>query len=97
MPRIFSGPIAAANVLLKDSDRRDALAQQFNVLAVEMESSGIADAAWINGRSGYLSVRGICDYCDAAKGDVWQGYAAVSAAACVRAVIEAMIACTNES
>jgi nucleoside phosphorylase len=95
MPRLFSGPIASANTLLRDPAKRDELHRQFGVLAVEMESSGIADAAWISGRAGYLTIRGICDYCDPAKGDVWQGYAAVTAAACTRAIIESMAACQH--
>jgi hypothetical protein len=54
---------------------------------VEMEGFGIAEATWNLGR-GYLVVRGICDYCDSHKNDVWQGYAAVVAAAYARAVLE---------
>jgi len=35
-----------------------------------------------------LVVRGICDYCDDNKNDLWQGYAAVVAAAYTRALLE---------
>jgi nucleoside phosphorylase/tetratricopeptide (TPR) repeat protein len=86
-PRVLKGPIASANVLLKDADRRDALRDTFKVKAVEMEASGVADAAWEH-TVGYLVVRGICDHCDAHKGDAWQMYAAVVAAAYARAVLE---------
>ena len=55
-------------------------------MAVEMEGSGIADAAWVAGQH-YLVIRGICDYCDDKKNDAWQGYAAVAAAAYARVVI----------
>ena len=88
-PRVFLGPIASANTLLKDRAKRDALRDQFSVRAVEMEGSGIADATWTHG-IGYLVVRGICDYCDASKDDTWQKYAAMAAAAYVRALLEAM-------
>lgn len=88
-PRIFSGPIAAANKLLKNPKKRDYLREKFRVKAVEMESSGIADATWSHG-VGYLTVRGICDYCDLEKGDVWQKYAAIIAAAYTRALFENM-------
>lgn len=54
-----------------------------------MEASGIADASW-NQSVGYLVVRGICDYCDAQKNDLWQEYAALAAAAYTRAVIETL-------
>lgn len=85
-PRVFAGPIAAANVLLKNASRRDALRDMFQVKAVEMEGSGIADATWEH-ECGYLVVRGICDYCDAHKGDDWQKYAALAAAAYTYALI----------
>lgn len=55
--------------------------------AVEMEASGIADATW-NHDTGYLVIRGICDYCDKHKNDVWQEYAALVAAAYTRSLIE---------
>jgi len=56
---------------------------------VEMEGSGIADATWNAGQH-YLIIRGICDYCDENKNDLWQGYAAVAAAAYTRALISSM-------
>ena len=88
-PRFFTGPIASANILLKNPQRRDALRDQYGVKAIEMESSGIADATW-NQRIGYLVIRGICDYCDEYKNDIWQEYAAVVAAAFTRALLESI-------
>lgn len=88
-PRIFSGPIASADKLLKDPVKRDQLRKQFGAKAIEMEGSGIADATW-ELESGYLVVRGICDYCDANKGDAWQKYAAIVAAAYTRSLLESM-------
>lgn len=87
-PRVFSGPIASANNLLKNPVKRDQLKAKYGVVAVEMEGSGIADAAW-NAEIGYFVIRGISDYCDKNKGDDWQDYAAVAAAAYLRAVLEA--------
>ena len=54
-----------------------------------METAGLADAAWIQ-EIGYLGVRGICDYCDGNKNDLWQPYAAMASAAYVRALLESM-------
>jgi nucleoside phosphorylase len=88
-PRVFLGPIAAANSLLKDPVKRDALRDAYGVKAVEMESSGILDATWTY-EVGYLVVRGSCDYCDSNKTDTWQRYAAVAAAAYVVALLESM-------
>ncbi|QJW98669.1 phosphorylase family protein [Frigoriglobus tundricola] len=88
-PLIFQGPIAAANILLKDPVRRDRLRDAHGVKAVEMEGSGIADATW-HADNGYLVVRGICDYCDMSKDDAWQAYAAAIAAAYTIALIASM-------
>lgn len=88
-PRLFNGKIASANVLLKNALRRDYLRDKFGVRAVEMEGAGIADAAWAADK-GYLVVRGICDYCDSRKNNVWQKYAAIAAAGYVRALIESL-------
>lgn len=88
-PRVFSGAIASSNELLKNPLKRDALRDKHGVRAIEMETSGIADATWGADR-GYLGVRGICDYCDSHKNYEWQEYAAVVAAAYTRALIESM-------
>ena len=88
-PRVFAGPIASANKLLKNPVRRDRLRDQFGVKAIEMEGAGIADATWDH-QAVYLVVRGICDYCDRHKNDEWQEYAAIVAAAYARALIESM-------
>jgi nucleoside phosphorylase/CheY-like chemotaxis protein len=88
-PRIFVGPVASANKLLKNPLKRDALRDKYNAKAVEMEGSGIADATW-NHEVGYLVVRGVSDYCDLNKGDAWQDYAAIAAAAYARALLESI-------
>ena len=88
-PRIFQGPIASANTLLKDPKYRDELSNHFGVKAGEMEGAGVADATWLHG-IGYLVVRGICDYADYQKTKLWQKYAAVAAAAYVRALLESL-------
>jgi len=85
-PSVFIGRIAASNTLLKNPRLRDKLRNQFGVKAIEMESSGIADATWDN-RAGYLAIRGICDYCDTHKSDAWQEYAAIVAASYLRALL----------
>jgi nucleoside phosphorylase len=85
-PRIFLGPIASANQVLKNAQKRDLLRQQYRAKAVEMEGSGLADAAWTRSVE-YFVVRGICDYCDSMKRDDWQNYAAVAAAAYTRLLL----------
>ncbi|MGD0567057.1 MAG: hypothetical protein ABSA78_01530 [Candidatus Sulfotelmatobacter sp.] len=93
-PRIHYGTIGSSNVLLKDAAVRDTLRDKYGVRAVEMEASGIADGTWTAGL-GYIIIRGISDYCDEHKNDVWQGYAAVVAAAYARALIDSFTVVTD--
>ena len=86
-PRVFRGPIGAANIVLADPLRRDALRDRRGIKAVEMETSGVADASWVAG-VGYLAVRGTCDYCNSTKADGWHEYAALIAACYAKTVIE---------
>ncbi|HWA89188.1 MAG TPA: 5'-methylthioadenosine/S-adenosylhomocysteine nucleosidase [Rhizomicrobium sp.] len=86
-PKVFRGKIGSANLVLKSSDHRRKLRERHGVIAVEMEGSGIADAAWMH-RVGYLVVRGICDYADGRKNDTWHRYAAIVAAAYAKAILE---------
>ncbi len=88
-PRVFLGPIGSGDRLLRNPLLRDELRRQHGVKAIEMEGSGVADAAYQLAR-GFLVVRGICDYCDSHKNDVWQEYAAAVAAAYTRGLLASM-------
>jgi len=87
VPRVFLGPIAAGNIVLKDEKLRDSLRDEFNIKAIEMESEGIMKAAWYF-NVGYLIIRGICDYCNTDKNNIWHNYAAIVAAAFTKNLIE---------
>ncbi|KAL8369144.1 hypothetical protein RB599_004544 [Gaeumannomyces hyphopodioides] len=74
-PAIFYGLIASANRVMKDATLRDLLALDEDVLCFEMEAAGLMN------HFPCLVVRGICDYSDSHKSKAWQGYAAMTAAA----------------
>ncbi|KAJ0348564.1 hypothetical protein COL154_013741 [Colletotrichum chrysophilum] len=75
---VHRGNIASGELVVKDALLRDTLAQQDGLLCFEMEAAGaIADFPC-------LVVRGISDYCDSHKNDMWHGYAAAVAAAYAR-------------
>lgn len=88
-PKIHIGPIASSNTVLKNATVREYLRKNFKIKAVEMEASGIAEAAWQNGK-GYFVIRGICDFANDDKNKRWQPYAASAAAAFTREIIETM-------
>jgi nucleoside phosphorylase len=87
LPMLHMGRIGSSDTLLKDPSLRDTLRDRFNVRAIEMEGSGVENATWAADKRA-LIVRSACDYCDSHKNKVWQPYAAVSAAAFTRAMIE---------
>ncbi|KFA55656.1 hypothetical protein S40293_05290 [Stachybotrys chartarum IBT 40293] len=81
-PAIHYGLIASANQLMKDAHIRDRLAADKGVLCFEMEAAGLMN------HFPCLVVRGICDYADSHKNKEWQGYAAMTAAAYTKELLQ---------
>lgn len=81
--------IGAANSVQRNHIRRDMLYKQHGVFAVEMEGAGVRDASYY-GDFEYLVIRGICDFCDEYKDDIWHNYAAATAAAYAKALLESI-------
>ncbi|PTB50089.1 hypothetical protein M431DRAFT_524041, partial [Trichoderma harzianum CBS 226.95] len=74
-PAIHYGLIASANQLMEDALVRDRIAAEMDVLCFETEAAGLMN------HFPCLVIRGICDYSDMHKNKEWQGYAAMTAAA----------------
>jgi len=74
-PKIHYGTIASGNLLIRNAAERDRLGDEFGAKCVEMEAAGLMNDFPC------IVVRGICDYADSHKNDVWQKYSAVTAAA----------------
>ena len=83
-PVVHYGIIASADQLMKDAAARDQMSEQHNVLCFEMEAAGLSNDFPC------VVIRGICDYSDSYKNDEWQGYAAATAAAYARELLEAI-------
>lgn len=81
-PAIHYGLIASANQLMKDAKLRDKLAGEKDVLCFEMEAAGLMN------HFPCLVIRGICDYSDTHKNEDWQAYAAMTAAAYAKDLLE---------
>jgi nucleoside phosphorylase len=86
MPKVHEGRIGSANRSLRNAARRDELAREFDLRAIEMEGSGIGSSAFAGGRD-WLVVRGISDYGDQRLGRLWRPYASAVAAAYTRALL----------
>ncbi|MCO8271726.1 hypothetical protein M1L60_14105 [Actinoplanes sp. TRM 88003] len=85
-PKVHFGAIGSADVLLKNGALRDQLAERHRVLAFEMETAGVA-AGVANRGVNWFVVRGIVDYCDEFKNDLWHQYGSLVAAGGVRALL----------
>jgi nucleoside phosphorylase len=81
-PKIHYGIVGSGNRVVKDAAFRDRLVESHGLMCFEMEAAGV-----LNSRP-CLVIRGICDYSDAHKNDVWQEYAAATAAVYARVLLE---------
>jgi nucleoside phosphorylase len=88
-PKIEIGIIASGEKVISSSDEVRRLFQiHSKLIAVEMESAGVASAAFSAVKQiGFLTFRGICDFADEKKSDDWQDLASYSAAAILRKFI----------
>ena len=80
-PRIHYGTIASGDQVMKDAKVRDRIGRLHHALCFEMEAGGLVFL------KDCLVVRGICDYSDSHKHDIWQSYACASAAAYVKLLL----------
>ncbi|EEU34627.1 uncharacterized protein NECHADRAFT_10992, partial [Fusarium vanettenii 77-13-4] len=83
-PRIHYGVIASGNMVMKNATIRDDIATRLSALCFEMEAAGMMDNLHC------LPIRGICDYSDSHKNKEWQPYAAATAAAYARELLEVL-------
>jgi nucleoside phosphorylase len=72
---VHYGVIASGNELIKSAAERDWLGEELGAKCIEMEAAGLMN------QFPCIVIRGICDYADAHKNDMWQKYAAAVAAA----------------
>ncbi|KAL2857601.1 hypothetical protein BJX68DRAFT_253082 [Aspergillus pseudodeflectus] len=84
-PHVFYGTIASGNSVVKNSKIRETLIQKHGVLCCEMEAAGLMTTKFP-----CLVIRGISDYADSHKNEIWKEYAAAAAAQYGRDLLRAM-------
>ncbi|TGJ85345.1 hypothetical protein E0Z10_g3386 [Xylaria hypoxylon] len=84
-PTIHRGLIGSGNMVIRDSTERDRLTREYGILCVDMEAAGVMHNTV---EIPFIVVRGISDYADSHKNDQWHNYAAVTAAAFARVLLE---------
>ena len=80
-PVVHFGLIASGDTVMKSGEDRDTIARQTGAIGFEMEGAGVWDIAPC------VVIKGACDYADSHKTKAWQRYAAATAAACMKAVL----------
>lgn len=88
-PKVCYGWIGSGGKLIRTSTERNRLARRHRLIGIDMEGDGVSDSAYLQG-IGWFMVRGVSDYGDQNKGDGWQRYAALVAAAYVRSLLGCM-------
>ena len=81
---VHYGLIASGNAVIKDGKTRNRLAEKNDLLCFEMEAAGLMD------NFPCLVIRGISDYSDSHKNDIWQPWAALVAAAYAKELLSIM-------
>jgi hypothetical protein len=81
-PVIHYGIIGSANQVMRHGATREKLRREKGILCFEMEAAGLMD------NFPCLVIRGICDYSDTHKSKHWQPYAAATAAAYAKELLE---------
>ncbi|KID98429.1 NACHT and Ankyrin domain protein, partial [Metarhizium majus ARSEF 297] len=81
-PSVFFGCIGSGDKVIKSGQLRDIIAKKHNLVAFEMEGAGVWDEIPC------IIVKSVCDYADSHKNKQWQNYAAATAAAATKALLE---------
>ena len=80
-PVVHYGLIASGNNVIKNAILRDELRDRHNIICFEMEAAGLMNTLPV------AVIRGISDYADSHKNDKWQPYAAATAAAYAKGLL----------
>lgn len=84
-PSLYVGAIASGDTVMQSGEHRDQIAMREDVIAFEMEGAGV----W--GVIPCIVVKGVSDYADSHKNNMWQNFAAATAAAALKAILERYI------
>ena len=88
-PLIHIGSIGTSNAVMKSAWHRDQYAESEGIIGFEMEGAGVWD------KFNCLVIKGVCDYADSHKNKIWQPYAAATAAAVAKEVLNQYVVPQN--
>ncbi|KAL6235104.1 hypothetical protein BDW75DRAFT_148836 [Aspergillus navahoensis] len=83
MVQVHIGRFASADTVVRSEKFRDELGAKYNIIGYEMEAPGVWDYT-----TPCLVIKGINDYADAHKDDLWKNYAAATGASAAKAFLK---------
>ncbi|CAG2165177.1 unnamed protein product [Oppiella nova] len=89
-PKIHFGAIGSGRMAVKDEQIRQDIASKYGVMAFDSEFDSVVESVFGNRKDKYIFLRGIADYKDGTRKKEWQPYAALSAAAYMKAILCAL-------
>jgi tetratricopeptide (TPR) repeat protein/nucleoside phosphorylase len=85
-PKVHYGWIGSGDRSLRSASKRDQIAAEYDVSAIEMEGKGIGNTGFSVGVEWFV-IRGISDYGDSHANREWRKYASLAAASYTRALL----------
>ena len=87
-PAVRFGAIASGKPIVNDDQMRLEFSARHQCVGVDSEFDQVLESIVGNRKESFLFVRGVADYLDGSKNVEWQPYAALVAAAFMKAVLE---------
>lgn len=94
--KIHYGSMACGPVLVRDKSYMEALKnREYSLLGLDMESYGVALAASMCSTHSHpvvpLIIKGVCDFADSEKGDLWHDFCSYASASFVLRMLEEVL------
>ena len=86
-PQIHFGAIGSGRIVIGNEQLRQDIAHKFGIKAFDIEFDTVIQSILGNRKECFMILRGIADYKDGTRKKEWQPYAALSAAAFMKAVL----------
>ncbi|KAG1652970.1 hypothetical protein GQR58_025886 [Nymphon striatum] len=90
MPAVHFGAVGSGRSVIRDEQIRQEFAHKYGIMAYDTEYDTVVESIFGNRKDNYVIIRGISDYRDGTRKKEWQEFAALNAAAYMKAIICAM-------
>lgn len=89
-PVLRVGALGSGKPVVQDDALRQDFSVRHNIVGFDMEYDQVLESIVGNRKDSFAFIRGVSDYLDGTKNDEWTPYAALSAAAFMKTLIEAL-------